>query len=198
LKRVYLTGHPHARCTFRGTQYEYNFHNMTQTNVTTGKCRQMRPPVGMRQPRAPLLPQGRVVYTSVPRGTAGTVIVMRDPRNPGGKLEVQVPSAAQHRQIMVVCLPPREDERKPWFKPAYVGKRREVPLATAAAGGLAGSSVNGVLLEEFCDSAGDHSSRETLKGGISDVAGDTAGDVTADWFREDAEDFADDFIAELY
>ena len=47
LKQAYLVGQPNCKFHLRGQSYEYNFRNMIQRNLGSGKERKIRPPPHM-------------------------------------------------------------------------------------------------------------------------------------------------------
>merc|ERR1711879_845852 len=105
LKRAYMTGQRNAKFQVRGQSYEYNFVEMTQKNKDSEKERRIRPPLGPRPPKQPLLPRGPVIIITVGTGQPGTTITVKDPNNPGQTVHVCVPHHAKPGQKMAVPVP---------------------------------------------------------------------------------------------
>lgn len=185
LKQAFLVGHSHCKFSLRGQHYEYDFKRMKQTNVTTHKQREIRPPRGLKAPAVPLLPKGPMMVVTVRQGQAGTTIQIDDPNNEAQQLSVKVPSGARVGQKLAVPLPEPDkriadlqEEEQQTGAHSTTAKVASTSAAVAAAVGL---TVGGVVL-------GDH-----LSGG-----GLGAADLTADAVRaveiggDDAVDAAPD------
>eukprot|EP00403_Amphidinium_massartii_P026904 CAMPEP_0178403340 /NCGR_PEP_ID=MMETSP0689_2-20121128/17316_1 /TAXON_ID=160604 /ORGANISM="Amphidinium massartii, Strain CS-259" /LENGTH=213 /DNA_ID=CAMNT_0020024287 /DNA_START=84 /DNA_END=722 /DNA_ORIENTATION=- len=97
---AFLRGQPHCRFTMCGTEvaYSIDFRHMCQTNLATGKVREVRAPPGMKQPKAttsaPPSSEGPMVVMVVKPGQAGTAVMVADPSNYGQQVQVNVPSNA--------------------------------------------------------------------------------------------------------
>merc|ERR1712222_198389 len=196
-----MGGHPTVRYTFRGKPYEYDFRNMTQKNLETGKERKIRQPYGAVAPAKPLLPDGPMVVISVKPDQAGQTIEIKDPNNPGQKIPVSVPPTAQPGAKLAVPVPKKGET------PAKVVEKQKnmsTGAKVAVGAGVAGLAVGGVVL-------GDHLSdgavtdwatgvaAPAIAGAAADV-GDWAGDAFADvgdWLGDAAEDVGD-FVIDLF
>merc|ERR1719456_841424 len=105
LKRAWMTGQKNAKFELRGQKYEYNFKKMLQINKNSGKERKIRPPMGPKPPKKPLLPQGPMIIITVGTGQPGTMVPVKDPNNPGQTIQVFVPAHAKPGQKMAVPIP---------------------------------------------------------------------------------------------
>lgn len=181
MKRAFLVGQKNVRYTFRDSTYEYDFKNMQQLNVHTGKRRDIRPPMGMRAPKKPLLPPGPMICITVPPGAAGTIIEVSNPNDPGKKIQVSVPPSAKPGQKMAIPIPEKgEKVEAVQKKQAAMSTGAKVAAGTAGVGLVAAAVVGGVVL-------GDH-----LAGGdMAETVGETAVDVT-ETIGESAVDGAED------
>lgn len=177
LKRAYLVGQPNVRYALRGQKYEYSFRDMTQNNLDTNKERRIRPPPGMNQPAAPLLPTGPMVVITVPPRSSGQSITINDPNNPGQTVQVNVPPNARPGQKMAVPVPEAGQSVQDVSKKQHSHMTAGAVAGTiggvaVVAGGLA---VGGVIL-------GDHLSggavADAAAGAFGDGAGDALGSVT--------------------
>lgn len=184
LKRAFLVGQPNARFRLRGQDYEYNFKNMFQTNMETGKTREIRPPYGLRAPTQPLLPPGPMVIITVPAGSAGTIIEIKDPHNLGQIIQVSVPGRAKPGQKMAVPIPEKGEDV------AAVQKRQQqwsTGGKVVAVGAVTGAAVGGALL-------GDHLMGGTMAtdatGTIADAVAPHA-EAAGEWVVDAAEDVGD-------
>jgi len=184
LKRAFLVGQKNVRYTFRGSTYEYDFKNMLQLNVQTGKRRDIRPPMGMRAPRAPLLPPGPMICITVPPGAAGSIIEINNPNAPGSKIQVSVPASARPGQKMAVPIPEKgEAVESVQRKQQGMRTGAKVAVATAGVGVVAAAAVGGVVL-------GDHLAGGDMAETIGETVADGAEDV-GDWVEEAAPDVMD-------
>eukprot|EP00419_Tripos_fusus_P031646 CAMPEP_0172779376 /NCGR_PEP_ID=MMETSP1074-20121228/202385_1 /TAXON_ID=2916 /ORGANISM="Ceratium fusus, Strain PA161109" /LENGTH=496 /DNA_ID=CAMNT_0013616335 /DNA_START=45 /DNA_END=1538 /DNA_ORIENTATION=+ len=102
LRRAYLSGFPHARYSVRGQKYETDFQNMKQTNLSTGKERQIRPPHELKAPSAPITKPGPATCITVPPGSPGTTIQVPNPEDKQTVIAVDVPATARVGQAMLV------------------------------------------------------------------------------------------------
>lgn len=212
LKRAYLVGQKNVRYTFRDNTYEYDFKNMQQLNVNTRKRRDIRPPMGMRAPKAPLLPTGPMIVITVPRGSAGSVIEVNNPNNPGTKVQVFVPQGAKAGQKMAVPIPQKgETVESVQRKQQGMSTGAKVAAGTVGVGVVAAAAVGGVVLGDHL-AGGDMAETigETVAEGATEVADaveDAAPDVldavedaaedVADWLGDAAEDVGD-FVMDLF
>merc|ERR1740138_561122 len=74
LKRAYMIGNQSVEYSFRKTHYRYDFKEMRQINVESGKSREIRRPYGFPPPpKASLLPTGPMVIVKVQSGQPGQV-----------------------------------------------------------------------------------------------------------------------------
>jgi len=110
LKRAYMMGHENARFHLREQDYEYNFKSMKQRNTKSQKQREIRPPLGLRPPKKPLLPQGPMTIITVREGQAGTLVDIKDPMNPGKIVKVYVPPHARPGQKLAVPIPQQGED----------------------------------------------------------------------------------------
>lgn len=106
LCRAYLSGSKKASYTFRGTDYEYDFTAMTQTNKSSGKSRRIRPPYKMKPPEKPLVKPGPTMMAIVPpNAKSGDRIMVPHPSQPGVQLQVTVPPGARPGATLLVPVP---------------------------------------------------------------------------------------------
>ena len=105
VKRAFMTGFKHADFQFRGQKYKYDFSNMTQTNLGTGKSRDIRPPHGWKAPTKQLVPKGKTMCLTIRPGQPGKSIMVNHPEALGSKFAVNVPRSAKVGQKMLVPLP---------------------------------------------------------------------------------------------
>jgi len=179
LKKAYLVGQKNCRFQLRGQSYEYSFQNMTQTNLGTKKVRDIRPPMNMPQPSAPLLPAGPMVVITVRKGQAGKEIEIDDPNNRGRKIKVNVPPGAKAGQKMAVPVPEvGESVAAVAEKQQKHGAAARLALGVGGVAAVGALAVGGVVL-------GDHLTGGHL--GVADAAEGYAEDV-ADWAPGAAED----------
>jgi len=183
LKRACMIGHQHAKFHLRGQSYEYNFTKMIQTNKDSGKERQVRPPFGWVKPKKPLLPQGPMIVITVGFRQPGTMIILKDPNNPGEQVQVYVPAHAKPGQKMAVPIPEKGQSVK---SVQQKQKKHDAEHGTKTCGagcaaivGAAALGVGGVIL-------GDH----LADGDIADTIGDAAVDAGG-WAADAAGDAAD-------
>jgi hypothetical protein len=221
LKKAYLIGHPHCKFQLRGQRYEYNFRTMKQKNLGTGKERSIRPPLGFKRPKEPLLPGGPMTVLTVKAGQAGKTVEVPDPNNKGKMIKVNVPTGAKVGQKMAVPLPEAGESAS-----ALADKQRKHGVAKKIATGTAGvavvgaAAVGGVILGDFL-TGGDMGAvdmAEDVAGAIAKGAEDGyeavadwapgAGEDALDWAEAAAEDAGDwlgeaaddtgDFIMSLF
>jgi hypothetical protein len=190
LKRAYLIGHESARCCIRGQCYVYNFREMTQMNLESGKTRQMRQPYGWRRPGRPLLPIGNAIVVTVRPGQPGTVIEIANPSKQGEVMKVSVPARAKVGSKLAVPVPSPGESVEDVVKKQEEQQRKEGWSAggkvAAGLGGVAlagGLVVGGALL-------GDHLAGGTV---AVDAAGSVADALTdaGDWIADAATDVGD-------
>eukprot|EP00929_Paragymnodinium_shiwhaense_P004745 TRINITY_DN1058_c0_g1_i1.p1 TRINITY_DN1058_c0_g1~~TRINITY_DN1058_c0_g1_i1.p1 ORF type:complete len:262 (+),score=66.81 TRINITY_DN1058_c0_g1_i1:88-873(+) len=197
LKRAFMAGFPNAKFQLRGQNYQYDFSNMVQRNLSSGKERQIRPPLRWRAPKAPIVPAGPTMAVNVPPGSAGKTIHVPHPKFPEEFIVVQVPKNARAGQTMLVPVPMRrakDDIPSPSAPPA-----EDVPAAVAGvptpakagskgwstgakvAGGLAGAGavVGGVLLGAEIAEHGVEATMEGL-GEAASAGADAAGEALGD------------------
>lgn len=107
LKRAYLSGFRTATYKFRSNEYQFDFQHMTQLNKRTQKLRNIRPPHKMsgKAPARPIVPPGPTTVVKVPRGSPGTTIKVRHPKEHGMYIFVNVPPTAKPGQAMLVPVP---------------------------------------------------------------------------------------------
>jgi len=195
LKRAFMSGFMNAKYKYRGQEYEYNFKDMMQKNLATGKNRQIRPPHKWAAPSAPVVPPGRTATVKVRKGQPGTTINLKHPD--GGTYPVSVPASAKQGQTMLVPIPShgvekvaatdaKKEEKSGWSTGA------KVAAGTAGAAVVAGGAVAGVLIAEHgVDGAGEiivdagEDAGEAIAGAAEDVG---------DWVGEAAEDVGDFFM----
>jgi hypothetical protein len=192
LKRAYMIGNQSVEYSFRKTHYRYDFKKMQQTNVDTGKSREIRRPYGFPPPpKGSILPTGPMVVTKVLKGQPGRMTTVPDPNNPGQLIDVFVPPQAKVGSKMAIPIPKKgesvaqvqEKQRKHAEKQkgkwSTGGKIATAGAALVAVGAV---GVGGVIL-------GDH-----LAGGdMAETIGETAVDVGED-IGEAIGDFAEDAV----
>jgi hypothetical protein len=193
LKRAFLMGQPNCRFHLRGQDYEYNFKSMKQKNLGSGKERQIRAPMGMRPPPAPVLPQGPVSVVTIQHGQAGQQIQVNDPNNPGRQVPVMVPPNARPGQKMAIPLPEKgQDVQAVQQKQLGMSVGGKIAGAGALVAGAGVVAVGGAILGDYLMHDGE--GVEAVAGDISDWAAgdgaDMAGDV-ADWAQDAYGDAAD-------
>jgi len=216
LKRAYMTGQNNARFHLRGQNYEYSFRKMAQINKGSNKERKIRPPLGPRPPKKPLLPRGPMVIITVGTGQPGTLISIKDPNNPGQNVQVYVPAHAKPGQKMAVPIPAKGEtlgqvQKKQQMHDKEHGTKTgwstggAVAVGGAAAAGIAAVGVGGVILGdhlaggEMASTIGEAAvdAGETLADGAIDAVdavGDWApgaADAVGDWAEGAGEDIAD-------
>eukprot|EP00403_Amphidinium_massartii_P029458 CAMPEP_0178398452 /NCGR_PEP_ID=MMETSP0689_2-20121128/14779_1 /TAXON_ID=160604 /ORGANISM="Amphidinium massartii, Strain CS-259" /LENGTH=326 /DNA_ID=CAMNT_0020019213 /DNA_START=115 /DNA_END=1095 /DNA_ORIENTATION=+ len=171
ITRAFLVGQPHCRFTLRGAEYTIDFKHMSQTNLSTGKVREIRAPPGMKQPKNPLLPAGPMIVLTVKAGQPGTAIMVADPNNPGQQVQVAVPKNAKVGSKLAVPVP-RKGEKVEDVMRKQQGMSAGGKVALAGAGiiGLGAVAVGGIVL-------GDYLTGGEL--GTEDMAAD-AGDAIVD------------------
>jgi len=105
LKRAYMSGFPNAKFHLRGQNYMYDFKRMVQKNTGTGKERQIRPPMRMKPPAKPLVPEGPTMVIKVRKGQAGKKIKVPHPKDPSVNIIVVVPARAKTGQELLIPIP---------------------------------------------------------------------------------------------
>jgi len=215
LKRAFMLGHPNARFHLRGQDYEYNFKSMKQKNRGSGKQREIRPPLGFKPPKKPLLPQGPMTVITVRPGQAGTQVEIPNPNNPGQTVKAYVPAHAKPGQKLAIPLPAKGEsvdivQQKQQKHDANIGAKTsswstggKVAAGGAAVVGLAAVGVGGVILGDHL-AGGDMA--ETIGEAIVD-AGEAVGDgvtdaidAVGDWAPgafEDVGDWAVDAVDDI-
>lgn len=106
LKRGFMSGFPNAKFHLRGQNYEYNFKSMKQINTGTGKERKIRPPMRMKPPAKPLVPEGPTMVIKVRNGQAGKKIQVPHPKDKSINITVVVPPNAKVGQELLIPIPP--------------------------------------------------------------------------------------------
>jgi len=132
LKRGYMSGFPNAKFHLRGHDYEYNFRSMVQKNKGTGKERTIRPPMWMKPPSKPLVPEGPMFFVKVRPGQAGKKIQVPHPKDKSVNMTVVVPRNAKPGQEMLVPIP-------------ELSKRSVAPVAGEKGGHSGGKVAAGVV-----------------------------------------------------
>jgi len=128
LKRAYLAGFPNAKYRFRMHNYHVDFKRMTQTNVTSGKVRQIRPPHKWRAPEKPVVAQGPSFCIKVPPGSPGTCIQVPHPTKKGDFIAVNVPATAKEGASLLIPIP-----KEIRHAPVLLGRESDMPEASAPA-----------------------------------------------------------------
>jgi len=204
LKRAYLAGFPNAKYTLRGQQYQVNFKGagamaMSQTNLKSGKSREIRPPYKWKAPTAPIVAAGRTFTVKVPPGGPGNIIQVPHPDQKnfkGQMVAVNVPASAKVGQAMLVpvprgsaapisivepsaaeaahvaAMPEGEEKRK-----AKAGWSTGAKVAAGAAGVavVGGVAVGGAVLGEHIAEEG----WDATMADLADVASDAGGEIGA-------------------
>merc|ERR1711912_207482 len=210
LKRAFMAGFPNARFSLRGQKYEYDFRNMMQTNVGTGKSRAIRAPNRWKAPKKPLVPPGKTTVVNVPRGAPGTTIQVPYPGMPGAFIAVNVPKSAKPGQAMLVPVPECPADASAATSEARAVKSSssrsggwstggKVVAGTAAVVGVGAAAVGGAILGEHIAEHGVEATLEAAGDGLAD-AGEAIEDfaVDAGEFIVDAAEDAGDFIMDLF
>jgi len=201
LKRAWMTGQNNAKFELRGQKYEYNFRKMVQINKDTNRERKIRPPLGPRPPKKPLLPSGPMIILTVKQDQPGSMISVPDPNNMGQNILVFVPAHAKPGSKMAVPIPSngesveevQKKQRKHDEETGTKGQKwstgGKVAATGAAVAGVAAVGVGGVLL-------GDHLAGGDLAASIGEAAvdaGEDAVDAVGEWAPEAAEAAGDWF-----
>jgi len=207
LKRAFMAGFPSAKFSLRGQKYQYDFKRMVQINQGSGKERRIRAPNKWKPPRKPLVPAGPTTVINVPPGSPGTTIQVPYPGVAGAFISVNVPASAKSGQAMLVPVPPRPDGAESERRDASSEKREgsswstgaKVAAGGAAAIGVAGAAVGGVVLGEHIAEHGVDATMDAAGAGLEDAA-EAVGDfaVDAGEFIVDAGESAGDFIMDLF
>merc|ERR1711937_125295 len=177
---------------FRKTHYRYDFKRMQQTNVESGKSREIRQPYGFPPPpKASILPIGPMVIVKVQSGQPGQMITVPDPNNAGQQINVFVPPQAKVGSKMAIPIPKKGEsvaevqEKQKKHADEQKGKWStggKIAASGAALVGVGAVGVGGVIL-------GDH-----LAGGdMAETIGETTVDVAED-IGEGIADFGEDAI----
>mmetsp|Transcript_48967 Transcript_48967/g.109809 ORF Transcript_48967/g.109809 Transcript_48967/m.109809 type:complete len:291 (+) Transcript_48967:66-938(+) len=175
ITRAFLVGQQHCRFTFKSARYEIDFKRMIQTNLETGKERQIRAPPGMKAPKNPLVPAGPMIVLTVKAGQPGSIIKVGNPNDAGREVEVAVPKTAKVGSKLAVALPAKGETAADVVKKQEgMGLRTKVAVGTTVAVVAAGGVIGGVVL-------GDHLTGGGLgtEGMVAD-AGDAIADAAAD------------------
>lgn len=196
LKRAFLAGFPNTKYSLRGQNYECNFKDMLQKNLTSGKAREMRAPHKWSQPSSQIVKPGKTFCVKVPPGGPGTVIHVPHPSIKGQFVAVNVPKTAKVGQAMLVPVPQGDAKPVEYVEPdaaeaAEVAKLAEGPAKEAAkkkwstgakvAAGTAGVAVVGGLAVAGAV-LGEHISAEGWDATMAELgdAAASAGDGIAD------------------
>jgi len=106
LCRAFMSGSKQAKYQHRGQNYQYDFSDMQQINLASGKRRKIRAPPNLKPPSAPLVPPGPTMMVTVPPGaTAGAMLEVPHPMNKTVRLQVAVPAGAQAGSTLLVPVP---------------------------------------------------------------------------------------------
>lgn len=180
LKRAYLVGQPNAKFSLRGQDYEYSFTRMVQKNLQSKKERKIRPPPGMTAPPAPLLPKGATVVLTVRPGQAGQTIEIKDPNNPGQKIQVNVPKGAKPGQKMAVPVPEKgESVEKVQEKQKGHSTGAKLAMGSAGIAAVGGLAVGGVILgDHLSDGAVGEAVGVDIGGAVAEAGGAIEGAAT--------------------
>lgn len=218
LKRAFMAGFPTARFSHRGQNYRYDFKRMVQTNVDTGKERQIRPPRNMKPPSKPVCPAGPTAVINVPSGSPGTTIQVPHPCVKGEFIAVHVPLSAKVGQAMLVPVPgvssvpevgacgspspiasrPEKRSEKRFSLKKESGSWSTGDKVAAGAVGAA-ALVGGVVLGDHIYEYGLDATVDVVGDGLEDagaVVGEAAVDVGD--FAVDAAEEAGDFFMDLF
>merc|ERR1719318_1011567 len=84
---------------------------MTQRNLQTGTMREIRPPYKMGRPSKPVVPQGETVMVRVPMDAPTDAIFQIEHPSGTGVINVQLPPGTKPGALMMVPLPPAQDDR---------------------------------------------------------------------------------------
>jgi len=209
LKRGYMSGFPNAKFHLRGQSYEYDFKRMVQKNTGTGKERKIRPPMRMKPPAKPLVPEGPTMVIRVREGQAGKKIQVPHPKDKSVNITVVVPAKARTGQELLIPIP-----AIPAGEVAPAGHSTGAKVAMGGAAlGAAALVVGGAILytdegaqEWVAGAAGDvgefvvphaEAAGEWAAGAGGDVGtwAEGAAEDIADWVPDAAED-AGDWIVE--
>lgn len=198
LKQAFLVGRPGAKfkVNTNGGEEEYQMSfkkgNMAQTNVKTGKSRDIRPPWGMSAPNEPVLPEGDfIVVTLKPNQVGQETIEVTNPRDKSSKIKVSLPKKTKAGQKIAVPIPaPGESVEAVAKKQEGMTTGGKVAMGLGVCAVAGAAAVGGVIL-------GDHLAGGSLiedgADSVQDAAGDVADFVTGDVdLLEDAGDFAED------
>eukprot|EP00747_Dinoflagellata_sp_TGD_P211426 gnl/TRDRNA2_/TRDRNA2_84660_c0_seq1.p1 gnl/TRDRNA2_/TRDRNA2_84660_c0~~gnl/TRDRNA2_/TRDRNA2_84660_c0_seq1.p1 ORF type:complete len:247 (-),score=65.04 gnl/TRDRNA2_/TRDRNA2_84660_c0_seq1:55-795(-) len=222
LKRAFMAGHPGAKFSFRGQEYQYDFKKGEQRNTNTNKTREIRPPYKWKPPAKPIVPAGPTTVVKVKPNTAGTVVQVEHPKIKGQYMSVSVPASAKPGQAMLVPVPAEAhaDGAGPG-KTTGTSTGAKVAMGVGGAALVAGAVLGGAAIGDAVATHGVEGAAAMAADGaadagavIADAAGD-AGAVIADGaadavdavgdfaidagdFIVDAADGAGDFIMDLF
>lgn len=205
LKRAFMAGFPHAKFELRGSHYKYDFKKMEQTNLDSGKDRNIRPPWKWKQPSKPVCTPGPTMSIVVPRGSPGTTIGIPHPKDKSRMIAVNVPATAKAGMSMMVPVP--EDPNGPGTfaaddAPADKVKQGKNPKTGMATGSKVALGIGGAVVVGGAAVGGGllamHMAEHGVDAGVdmlADGAGD-AGDAIVDG-AEGAVDFLADGVGEI-
>jgi len=215
LMRAYLSGFQSTKFHLRGQEYVYNFERLEQTNVDTGKSRQIRPPHAMKRPSKPLIKEGPTMSVTVPEDAPGKVMYVPHPKRPDEYIAVDVPSTARPGQQMLVSVPlegipsskvEAAGVAQPATAPTVGGKPAKgfstgakIAMGVVGVAALGGAVVGGVVLGDAVAEHGWDGVGEAI-GSAFEHTGEAIGDFAvdaADW-TADAADATGDFIMDLF
>lgn len=223
-----MAGFPTAKFQLRGQKYIYDFRQMMQLNVESGKKRAIRQPRKWKQPAKPVVPPGPTTVITVPQGSPGTMIQVPHPRVKGAFISVNVPKSAKPGQAMLVPVPqdvsvaassaPKKQPHAGQSESARTtASRVSTPPAAATSGGgswstggkvaagaagvlgVGGAAVGGVVLGEHIAEHGLDATVDAAGDGIVDAAEATEEFfVDAGEFIVDAGEDVADFVMDLF
>jgi len=137
LTMAYMSGHKSCKVQHERFTYEVDFEKMTQTNLSTHKHREIRPPYNLRgkRPAAPLIPKGQTMLVKVPPGSMpGQLMQINHPR--GGHFHCEIPIGAQPNATMMVPVPEQATmvtSQQPAYAPQYTPQEPYAPTLVNAA-----------------------------------------------------------------
>lgn len=199
LKRAFVAGFPNCKFQLRGQQYTYDFDEMIQVNVSTGKERRIRPPKGWGRPKKPLVPAGPTTVVTVPPGKAGKTILVPHPLVKGAFVKCNVPKKAKPGQAMLVPTP-KEAAVTADGKPFGSSSSSGLGMAAVGVGAVAvgaGAAVAGAVLGDHIMEHGVDVTLEAIGDGLDDF-GDAIADATGDVIEgaPDALEDVGDFVVD--
>jgi len=223
-----MAGFPTAKFQLRGQKYIYDFRQMVQLNVESGKKRAIRQPRKWKQPSKPLVPPGLTTVITVPQGSPGTMIQVPHPRVKGAFISVNVPKSAKPGQAMLVPVPQdvsvatssapmkKLDAGQSESTRTTASRVSTPPVAATSGGGkwstggkvtagaagvlgVGGAAVGGVVLGEHIAEHGLDATADAAGDGIVDAAEATEEFfVDAGEFIVDAGEDVGDFVMDLF